>query len=76
MAEVYPHNGGPGSGGWWTIDSPERLEYHAACRRQAGYAVREVVSQLPRLTSLIMYGVKIEDHVHDFASLHPWTELE
>ena len=76
MVDVCPLNGGPGSRSEGGIDSPERLEHHAACRRQAGVIIREVVSQLPRLRCLRMDGVKVEDVGHDFACLHPWTQLE
>ena len=79
LADFCPDNGGPGSRGRGGIDSSEKLElleHDAACRRQAGYAVREIVSQLPSLTCLRMSGVKAEDHGHDFANLHPWTQLK
>ena len=58
------------------IETPERMEYHAYCRRQAGKIVREVISLLPRLRCLKMKGVKIEDPGQNYANLHPWTQLE
>ena len=76
MFDVCPYNEGPGSRDQRGVDSPERLEYHAACRLQAGKAVREVVSQLPRLRCLRMNDVEIEDPGHDHANLQPWTQLE
>ena len=74
--DVCPHTVGRDSRGLSGVDAPEKVEYDAACRRQVGKAIREVVSQLPRLRCLRMTGVKVEDPGQEYAMSHPWTQLE
>ena len=51
------------------------LESQAAWRCQVGLNLRKAVSQLPRLTSLTLSHVSLEEPGPDVVALHPYSQL-
>ena len=75
ITPLFEGPGFPGSLNERYLPDPTRQEYLDTCRQQFGLSLRKAVSRLPRMTSLIMEYINVQEPGLDCAASHPWTHL-